>query len=116
MRTSPVTALVASLLLTGSAIGVSAAQAPKAAKPAATHAAAPAKEHSAMGTVKSVDATTLVLHTKKGDMSFNVGSAMHKEVATTGANVTVHYKTEGKTMTATDVMAAPAAAPAKKKK
>jgi hypothetical protein len=105
MRTSTVTALVASLMLTGSAIGVSAAQAPKAAaKPAATHAA---KDHTAMGTVKSVDATTLVLHTKKGDMSFNVGSTMHKEVATTGANVTVHYKTEGKTMTATDVTAAP---------
>ena len=107
MRTSTVTALVASLMLTGSAIGVSAAQAPKSthtAKPAATHAA---KDHTAMGTVKSVDATTLVLHTKKGDMSFNVGSTMHKEVATTGANVTVHYKTEGKTMTATDVTAAP---------
>jgi hypothetical protein len=114
MRTSPVTALVASLMLTGSAIGVSAAQAPKsthAAKPAATHVA---KEHSAMGTVKSVDATTLVLKTKKGDMSFNIGSAMHKEVATTGANVTVHYKTEGKTMTATDVMAAPPATAKKK--
>jgi hypothetical protein len=115
MRTFPVAALVASLMLTGSAIGVSAAQAPKAkaaAKPAAVHVV---KDKSAMGTVKSVDATTLVLKTKKGDMSFNVGSAMHKEVATMGANVTVHYKTEGKTMTATDVMAAPAA-PAKKKK
>ena len=114
MRTSTVAALVTSLMLTGSAIGVSAAQAPKsthAAKPAATHEA---KEHSAMGTVKSVDATTLVLKTKKGDMSFNIGSAMHKEVATTGANVTVHYKTEGKTMTATDVMAAPPATAKKK--
>jgi hypothetical protein len=112
MRTSPVVALVASLMLAGSAIGVSAAQAPKAtAKPAATHAV---KEKTAMGTVKSVDATTLVLKTKKGDMSFNIGSASHKEVATSGANVTVHYKTEGKTMVATDVMAAPAA-PAKKK-
>jgi hypothetical protein len=100
-------------MLTGSAIGASAAQASKAsAKPAtATHTA---KEHSAMGTVKSVDATTLVLKTKKGDMSFSIASASHKDVATTGANVTVHYKTEGKTMVATDVMAAPAA-PAKKK-
>ena len=112
MRTSPVTALVASLMLTGSAIGVSAAQAPKA-----THAAKPAaaaKEKSAMGTVKSVDATTLVVKTHKGDMSFNIASASHKEVATVGANVTVHYKTEGKTMTATDVMAAPAATAKKK--
>src|SRR4051794_29620982 len=117
MRTFPVAALVASVMLTGSAISASAAQAPKAApKATATHAPAThaAKEHTAMGTVKSVDATTLVLKTKKGDMSFNVGSAMHKEVATTGANVTVHYKTEGKTMTATDVMAAPAATAKKK--
>jgi hypothetical protein len=106
MRTFPVAALVASLMLTGSAISASAAQAPKAA-PKTTTATHAAKDHTAMGTVKSVDATTLVLKTKKGDMSFNVGSAMHKEVATTGANVTVHYKTEGKTMTATDVTAAP---------
>jgi hypothetical protein len=111
MRTSPVTALVASLMLTGSAIGVSAAQAPKAATKPAAHVL---KEHTAMGTVKSVDATTLVIHTKKGDMSFNVGSAMHKDVAATGAKVTVHYKAEGKTMTATDVVAAPAATAKKK--
>jgi hypothetical protein len=114
MRTSPVTALVASLLLIGSAIGVSAAQAPKAthaAKPAATHEV---KEHTAMGTVKSVDAKTLVLKTKKGDESFSIDSAMHKEVATTGASVTVHYKTEGKTMVATDIMAGPAATAKKK--
>jgi FKBP-type peptidyl-prolyl cis-trans isomerase len=109
MRTSLATALVAGLLVTGSAMAASAAQAPKAAsapKPAA-HATA-AKEKTAMGTVKSVDANTLVLKTKKGDMSFGIGSAAHKDTLATGANVTVHYTTEGKTMTATDVMVSPA--------
>ena len=105
MRTYLATALVASLMFTGSAIGL-AAQAPKtapAAKPA--HVAA---EKTAMGTVKSIDAKMLVLKTKKGDMSFTLDTAPASTI-TTGSNVTVHYKTEGKTMVATGVMVQPAA-------
>jgi FKBP-type peptidyl-prolyl cis-trans isomerase len=109
MRTSLATALVAGLLVTGSAMAASAAQAPKAvsAPKTAAHATA-AKEKTAMGTVKSVDASTLVLKTRKGDMSFGIASAAHKDTLATGANVTVHYTTAGRTMTVTDVMVSPA--------
>ena len=102
MRTHLAAALAASLLFTGSAVTF-AAQAQH--KPAATHSAA---EKTAMGTVKSIDANKLVLKTKKGDMTFSLGST--KADFATGAAVQVHYKTEGKDHVATSVMAAPSTA------
>ena len=103
MRTYLAAALAASLLLTG-ANAAFAAQTKTAAKPAATHAMA--AEKTAMGTVKSIDATKLVLKTKKGDMTFSLGSAAHDNIAA-GAMVQVHYKAEGKDHVATSVMLAP---------
>ena len=103
MRKHLAAALAASLLFTGSAFAA------QTKKPAATHTtAAPhnAAEKTAMGTVKSIDASKLVLHTKKGDMTFSLGST--KVDFATGAAVQVHYKTEGKDHVATSVMAAPA--------
>src|ERR1044072_7907019 len=101
MRTHLAAALAASVLFTGSAVTF-AAQAQH--KPAATHNAA---EKTAMGTVKSIDASKLVLKTKKGDMTFMLGSTKAENI-TTGQSVQVHYKTEGKAHMATSVMAAPA--------
>ena len=105
MRTHLAAALAASLLFTGSAVTFAA----QAKKPAATHMAA---EKTAMGTVKSLDASKLVLKTKKGDMTFSLGSTKVENV-TTGSSVSVHYRTEGKDHVVTSVM--PAAAPAAKK-
>src|ERR1044072_4639638 len=103
MRTHLAAALAASVLFTGSAVTF-AAQAQH--KPAATHSAA---EKTAMGTVKSIDANKLVLKTKKGDMTFSLGSTNVGSI-TTRASVQVHYKTEGKDHVATSVMAAPSTA------
>ena len=100
MRTHLAAALAASLVLTGSSITLAA----QTKKPAATHAPA---DHMAMGTVKSIDANKLVLKTKKGDMTFSLGSTKVDNI-TTGANVQVHYKAEGKDHIATSVMLAPA--------
>lgn len=100
MRKHLAAALAASLLFTGSAVTYAA----QAKKPAATHNAA---EKTATGTVKSIDASKLVLKTKKGDMTFNLGSTKVENIMT-GASVSVHYKMEGKDHVATSVMAAPA--------
>ena len=104
MRTHLATALAAGLLFSGTAITLAA----QAKKPAAAHEAA---DHTAMGTVKSIDASKLVLKTKKGDMTFSLGSIKVDNI-TTGANVQVHYKAEGKDHVATSVMLA--TTPAKK--
>ena len=98
MRTYFAAALAASLLLTGSTMTFAA----QTKKPAATHAAV---DHTAMGTVKSIDASKLVLKTKKGDMTFSLGSTKVENI-TTGANVQVHYRAEGKDHVATSVMLA----------
>jgi hypothetical protein len=103
MRTHLAAALAASLLFTGSAITVAA----QSKKPSAHEAA----DHTAMGTVKSIDANKLVLKTRKGDMTFSLGSTKVDNIAT-GANVQVHYKAEGKDHVATSVMLA--TTPAKK--
>jgi hypothetical protein len=105
MRTHLAAVLAASLVFTGSAITFAA----QAKKPAATHAAA---EKTAMGTVKSIDANKLVLKTKKGDMTFSLGSTKAENI-TTGSSVQVHYKSEGKDHIVTSLM--PAAAPTTKK-
>jgi len=99
MRTYLAAALAASLVFTGA----SATFAAQAKKPAATHMAA---EKTAMGTVKSIDASKLVLKTKKGDMTFSLGSTKVDNIST-GASVQVHYKMEGKNHVATSVMPAP---------
>ena len=100
MRTYLAAALAASLFLTGSATAF-AAQAKTA-----THAAAATAEKTASGTVKSIDASKLVLKTKKGDMTFSLGTAKADNIAA-GSMVQVHYKTEGKSHVATSVMLTP---------
>jgi hypothetical protein len=83
------------------------------AKPAAKPA--PAKSvasHSTNGTVKSVDASSLVI-TKAGakpqDMTFALDASTQKQgTVEVGSMVTVHYKTEGSTNTATAITAKPA--------
>jgi hypothetical protein len=94
-----------------------AAQTTPAAKPAkATKTAAPATK-TAHGVVKSMDATSLVVTPKGGkDLTFALDNSTQKEGnPAVGSTVTVKYKAEGTTMTATDVKAeAPKAAkPAK---
>jgi len=106
MRTHLAAALAASLLFSGSAVTF-AAQSHKPA--AATHNAA---EKTATGTVKSIDASKLVLKTKKGDMTFSLGSTKVDNIST-GASVSVHYRTEGKDHVVTSVM--PAASSTAKK-
>ena len=95
MRTYLAAALAASLLFTGSAATL-AAQAKTA-----THAAA--TEKTAKGTVKSIDATKLVLKTTRGEMTFSLGSTKADNI-TAGSMVQVHYKSEGKSRVATSVM------------
>ena len=80
-----------------------------AAKPAASKSVA---THTTNGTVKSVDASSLVI-TKPGskpqEMTFALDSTTQKQgTVEVGSMVTVHYKTEGSTMTATAVTAKPA--------
>lgn len=89
----------------------SASSSAKPAKPAASKSVA---THTTNGTVKSVDATSLVI-TKAGgksqDMTFALDPSTQKQGAVeVGSSVTVHYKTEGSTMTATAITAKPAKA------
>ena len=102
MRKYLAAALAASLLF----VGTNAVFAAQAAKTTATHATATkaTAERTASGTVKSIDASKLVLKTKKGDMTFSLGSTKADNI-TTGSMVQVHYKAEGKTRVATSVMA-----------
>jgi len=109
MRKYLAAALAASMLFTASAVTFAAqtkTATKTAAKPAATHMAA---EKTAKGTVKSLDADKLVLKTAKGDMTFSLGSTKTDNIAT-GAKVSVHYKTEGKSKVATSVMLQPTTA------
>lgn len=107
MRRYLTAALVATLALSGSALAF-AGQAPRTAKPIATHAPA---EKSTSGTVKSIDATTLVLKTKGGEKKFSLDPTVKKDGVAAGSHVMVRYKIDGKSMVATSVMieAAPAA-------
>jgi hypothetical protein len=101
MRKYLAAALVASLSLTGSAVAFAAQT---KAKPAATKPAKPAAEKSITGTVKTIDATTLVLKTKGGDRTFSLDPAAKKDGVAAGSMVMVHYKMDGKSMVATGVM------------
>jgi uncharacterized protein DUF5666 len=107
--------LFAALAVTGAA---HAAQAKKdAAKPAAAAAKpAAAASHSVKGTVKSMDASSLVI-TKSGkaggDMTFTLNADTKKDGApAVGSSVSVRYRTEGGSNVATAV-AAQAPKPAK---
>jgi hypothetical protein len=87
----------------------------KPAKPAASKSVA---THTTNGTVKSVDATSLVI-TKSGgkaqEMTFALDPSTQKQgTVEVGSMVTVHYKTEGSTMTATAITAKPAKTAASK--
>ena len=114
-------ALVAALAAAGAA---QAAQATKkdatAAKPA-TAKPAEAASHSVKGTVKSMDASTLVI-TKSGkaggEMTFTVNADTKKDGSpAVGSPVSVRYRTEGSANVATAVTAsAPKAAKTQAKK
>jgi len=109
-------ALVAALAVAGAAQAAQATAKKDAAKPAATAKPAAAASHSVKGTVKSMDASTLVI-TKSGkaggDMTFTVNADTKKDGApAVGSAVSVRYRTEGSTNVATAVTAQ-AAKPAK---
>jgi hypothetical protein len=91
---------------------------PSTQKPATARTSKPAS-HSTNGTVKSIDATTLVITKpgqKKEEMTFVVTPSTQKEgTVDVGSMVSVRYTTEGKVMTATAIMAKPAKPAAKKK-
>lgn len=95
MRRYLASALALGLLVTGPSASF-AAQAKTAA-----HAAS---EKTAMGTVKTIDAKTLTIKTRKGDMVFTLDPAAHADNVAPGSKVTVHYKAQGKSMVATGVM------------
>jgi hypothetical protein len=62
--------------------------------------------HTVKGTVKSLDDSSLVLTTKKGDMTFAVDPAAAKRGSpAVHSDVSVKYHTEGKTMMATAITA-----------
>jgi len=87
------------------------AAAPQATKTASTKKAAPAAaSHSVKGVVKSIDNSSLVISRKKGgDMTFVLDSSTAKDGSpAAGSDVSVRYRTEGKTMVATAVTAQPA--------
>ena len=110
-------ALLAALAVTGAAQAAQATAKKDAAKPAAAATKpAAAASHSVKGTVKSMDASSLVI-TKSGkaggDMTFTVNADTKKDGApAVGSSVSVRYRTEGSTNVATAVTAQ-AAKPAK---
>jgi hypothetical protein len=110
-------ALLAALAVTGAAQAAQATAKKDTAKPAAAATKpAAAASHSVKGTVKSMDASTLVI-TKSGkaggEMTFTVNADTKKDGApAVGSAVSVRYRTEGSTNVATAVTAQ-AAKPAK---
>ena len=93
-------ALVVALAVAGSTF----AAVPQAAKKTITPAT-----HTAKGTVKSLDNSSLVISHKGGDMTFVVDNATAKTGSpAVGSEVSVKYHTEGKTMMATAITAQPA--------
>ena len=101
--------LVAALAVAGSAFAAAKA-APANSAPQAAKKTSTAASHTVKGTVKSLDASTLVLSTKKGgDMTFVVDSNTAKQGSpAVGSEASVKYHTEGKTMMATAITAQPA--------
>ena len=93
-------ALVVALAVAGSTF----AAVPQAAKKTSTPAT-----HTAKGTVKSLDNSSLVISHKGGDMTFVVDNSTAKTGSpAVGSEVSVKYHTEGKTMMATAITAQPA--------
>lgn len=94
--------LAAALITSGAAVA-------QTAKPASTASAKPAALHSVEGTVKSVDASSLVLTKsgrKGGDMSFTLDSSTQRGgTIAVGSKVSVRYHQDGATMMATAVNA-----------
>ena len=92
-------ALVVALAVAGSTF----AAVPQAAKKTSTPAT-----HTAKGTVKSLDNSSLVVSHKGGDMTFVVDNATAKTGSpAVGSEVSVKYHTEGKTNMATAITAQP---------
>jgi len=127
MRNILTTATLAAALFAAPAIGFAAPQAGSStAKPPASSSAKPAAKatvatHSTTGTVKSVDASTLVItHSgkKAEDMTFTLNSSTQKEGdVAVGAPVSVRYHDEGGAHVAAAIVAkAPKGAAAKPKK
>lgn len=102
-------AVVSAVLVLGLCGAVGFAQAPSAksaAKPAAK--AAKVASHSTSGVVKSVDANTLVITRGGKDTTFALNGSTQKDGSiANGANVTVRYEMDGKSMVATAVTARP---------
>jgi hypothetical protein len=84
---------------------------PQTAPQTAAKKTSQAASHSVKGVVKSVDSSSLVITRpgKKGsDMTFVLDSATAKEGSpAVGSDVSVRYRTEGKTMVATAVTVQP---------
>ena len=134
MRNILTTATLAAALFAAPAIGFAAQAGSATAKPPASSSAKPATSssakpaakatiatHSTTGTVKSVDASTLVItHSgkKAEDMTFTLNSSTQKEGdVAVGAPVSVRYHDEGGAHVAAAIVAkAPKAAAAKPKK
>jgi hypothetical protein len=97
--------LVGTLAVAGGAF----AAVPQSASSSAKKTATPAS-HTAKGTVKSLDTSTLVLSRKNNpDMTFVVDSNTAKQGSpAVGSDVEVRYHNEGKTMMATAITAQPA--------
>ena len=113
-------AALAAVVMAAPFVSAQTPSASSSAKPAAKPATKSVATHTTNGTVKSVDATSLVI-TKAGakpqEMTFALDPSTQKQGSVeVGSMVTVHYKTEGSTMTATAVTAKPAAAAKEHKK
>ena len=79
---------------------------PQAQTKSAAKSTAKVATHSTSGTVKSIDANTLVISKGKSgsDMTFSLNSSTQKDSSVAvGSMVTVRYQTEGKTMMATAI-------------
>ena len=103
MRKYLAAALAATLTIAVPAVTF-AAQTKAASTKTATHKAAPAKEKTAKGTVTAMDSSSLTLKTSKGEMKFNLDPSAKHDGVMNGSNVMVHYKAEGTSNVATNVM------------
>jgi hypothetical protein len=86
------------------------AQAGATAKPAEKTASKPAVAgHATQGVVKSVDASSLVISRgKKADETFMLNASTQRQgTIEPGAQVSVHYREEGKSHVATAIVAKP---------
>ena len=111
-------AALAAVVMVAPFVSAQTPAASSSAKPAKAAASKSVATHTTNGTVKSVDATSLVI-TKSGskpqEMTFALDPSTQKQGSVeVGSMVTVHYKTEGSTMTATAITAKPAKAAASK--